>query len=88
MISDAEIIRRVRAIRFSSPTERNARRAPSINALAKQAGLSRKVVHEVAITGHLGSISRAKLSRVMTCHDVDGARSRVSSPCEPASERD
>ena len=70
MLSDDEIVRRVRAIRFSSTRERNARRAPSINALAKKAGLSRKVVYEITNTGHLGSIARAKLNRIVTCYEI------------------
>ena len=69
MLSDQEIIRRLKTIRFSSASERNARRAPSINAIAKQAGLSRKALYEVTTTGRLGSIARGKLTRVMTCYE-------------------
>ena len=70
MLSDQEIIRRLKAIRFSSTRERNARRAPSINAIGRQAGLSRKVIYEVTNTGRLGSIARAKLAPVITCYEM------------------
>lgn len=76
-MTDEEIFRRLRAIRFSPVTERNARRAPSINALAKQAGLSREVVYEVIRTSHLGRNARARLTSALTCEENNRARSGV-----------
>jgi hypothetical protein len=64
MLSDQEIVRRLKAIRFSTRSERQARRAPSINAIAKQAGLARPYLFEIISTGRLGSTARAKLNRV------------------------
>lgn len=68
MLSDDEILRRLRAIRFSPSHLRNARKAPSINALAAQAGLSRKALYAAANTGEMGATVRAKLIGAMTCH--------------------
>ena len=68
-LSDAGIIKRLRAVRYSSTRERNARRAISINAIAKQAGLSRNAVYEVITKDRLGAVSRDKLGFALTCHE-------------------
>jgi hypothetical protein len=66
MLSDQDIIRQLRAIRYSSTRERNARRLPSVNALAKAAGLARPYLFEITNTGRLGTVARAKLTRALT----------------------
>lgn len=68
MLSDQEILRRLRAVRFSPASERNARRAPSINALAKQADLARKTIYQIATTGCLTDNLRGRLTLALTCH--------------------
>jgi hypothetical protein len=65
MLSDAEIIRRLRIIRHSSTFERNARRAPSINGTANAAGVSREYLHQIINGKPIGRYARPKLSRVL-----------------------
>lgn len=68
MLSDAEILRRLREIRHSSRTERYARRAVSMNAIAQSADLSRCHLHDIAAGRRpLGPISRHALSQALTC---------------------
>lgn len=67
MLSDDEIRRRLRAIRHSSRHERNARRAPSINATAAAAGLSRETLYCIARDEPIGQRARRELTRVLTC---------------------
>jgi hypothetical protein len=75
MLSDAEIIRRLRVIRQSLKNERYARRIQSVNAVAVQAGLNRTYVHAlIAGTRNLGPQTRGKLSVVLSCHQGDRAR--------------
>lgn len=70
MLSDQEIVRRLRAIRFIPAPERYARRAPSLNAVIKRSGLSKVQVYAIATTGTgIGPKSRAGLSRALTCSD-------------------
>ena len=71
-LSDAEIIRRLRAVRHSSRIKRNARRAPSINALADQAGLTRAMLYEILKTGRLGPKSRKGLTIAFQTCQVGG----------------
>jgi len=66
MLSDAEIMRRLRAIRYSDRSERQARRIQSINGIAREAGMPRPYLFEIVSTGRLGSLSREKLSRVLS----------------------
>jgi hypothetical protein len=77
MLSDQEIVRRLRAIRHSPASLRNARKAPSINAIALRADLSRNAVYVVASTGRVGPNARPKLVAALTCHETDRARSGV-----------
>ena len=63
MLSDEEIVRRLRAIRLSPRIERYARRAPSMNALATASGLTREHSHKLTSgTKGLGPLSRERLS--------------------------
>lgn len=63
MLSDAEILRRLRAIRFSPRAERLARRAVSMRGIALDTGLSREFLHRVAAgQKRLGKASRTALS--------------------------
>lgn len=63
MLSDNEILRRLKAIRFSSRTERAARRATSIRGLAIETGLSREFLHRAAMgKKNLGKASKEALS--------------------------
>jgi hypothetical protein len=75
MLSDDEIVRRLREIRFSPSAHRNGRRAASINAAATVAGLSRMQVYRVIHGEPLGARARAGLSEFLTCHVITGQRS-------------
>ena len=66
MLSDQEIIRRLRAIKFSPQGERYARRAPSLNAIVQASGVTRQQVYQVISGYGLGPKSRARLSRALT----------------------
>ncbi len=80
MLSDAEIVRRLRIIRHSPQHLRNARKAPSINGLATAANLARCHLHDLAAgRRNLGSLSRAALSQALTCLPMYGE----SSPGRP-----
>ena len=66
MLSDAEIVRRLRAIRLSPASERYARRAPSMNGIAVAAGISREHVHAISNgTARLARRSRECLSKAL-----------------------
>ena len=85
ILSDHEIIRRLRTVRHSSQDERNARRAPSINAIATRAGLTREAVYRIIRTGSLGTKSRAGLSFAFaTCELRFGVRLKGASPSAAA----
>jgi hypothetical protein len=63
MLSDEEIVRRLREIRLSPRRERYARRAPSMNALAVETGITREHIHKLTSgTKGLGPLSRIRLS--------------------------
>ena len=63
MLSDQAIINHLKAVRYSSKLERNARRATSINGIARQAGLSRCHLHDIAAGRRpLGPLSRQRLA--------------------------
>jgi hypothetical protein len=72
MLSDAEIIRRLRAIRFSPMPERFARRLPSINALHKATDISRVHLYRIIRNGQLGPKARALLSDALHVTDRIG----------------
>ena len=66
MLSDAEIVRRLRAIRLSPASERYARRAPSMSGIAVAAGINRQHVHDIASgKARLARRSREGLSRAL-----------------------
>lgn len=65
MLSDEEIVRRLTIIRFSPTSERNARRAPSINGTATEAGLSRQSLFRIINGTKFGKHARTALSRVL-----------------------
>lgn len=76
MLSDAEILRRLRIIRHSPQHLRNARKAPSINGLATAANLARCHLHDLeAGRRNLGPVSRTSLSQALTCLQNEGVRS-------------
>jgi hypothetical protein len=77
-IDDNEIVRHVRLVRLGSARGRCARRIPSINAIAVQAGLSRKHLYDIANTGRLGNVARQKL----TCYMIELFRSRARTPSD------
>ena len=66
MLSDDEIIRRVRSIRLSSAFERNARRLPSINGLATAAGLTPQTIFRISNGSPLSKHSRERLQQALT----------------------
>ena len=66
MLSDDEILRRLKTIRHSPSFERNARRATSMNGIATASGLSREYLHRLANgSERLGPRAREALSRVL-----------------------
>lgn len=67
MLSDDEILRRLRAIRHSPTRERYARRVVGINTVAVVAGIHRVQVHHIASgASRLGRRSRIGLSKALT----------------------
>jgi hypothetical protein len=82
MLSDAEIIRRLRTIRHSPSRERYARRAPSINGIAKAAGISREYLFRLLKGEPIGSPAREKLSLVLTSERMNGGKTAVLCPTE------
>jgi hypothetical protein len=83
MLSDQEILRRLRTIRFSSDTERNARRSPSLNAVITASGLGRTFVYRIIREGKgLGPRSRARLSEALEPVHMSSVPQRgVFAPC-------
>ena len=73
MLSDAEIVRRLRAIRQTPASERYGRRSISINATAKAVGVSRMQVYRYIKGETIGRRVRQELSRFLACHDESGA---------------
>jgi DNA-binding phage protein len=66
MLSDNEILRRLRAIRFSPRSERLARRATSMRGIALEAGIAREHIHKVASGKYpLRAPTKAALSAVL-----------------------
>jgi plasmid maintenance system antidote protein VapI len=65
MLSDDDIVRAVRSIRFASKRLRNGRRALSVNALAKHAGITRDTVYRIANTGTMSPETADKLRSVL-----------------------
>ena len=61
-LGEAEIRRRLQAIRFSSKHERNCRRAISINAVAQAAGLSRISIYAYTNGLHISDQRRRQLT--------------------------
>lgn len=76
MLSDTEIMRRLKAVRYSSRLERNARRAISMNGIATKAGISREYLHMI-VSGQrpLTARGRVILSQVLTCEHKGGVGS-------------
>lgn len=73
MLSDQEIVRRLRAIRLSPMPERFARRLPTINTVSQLSGLSRWWLYEIAKTGGgIGPKSRDRLSQALHVIGDDG----------------
>jgi hypothetical protein len=66
MLSDEEILRRLRAIRFSPTHLRNARKAPSMNGLATKVGLTREWLFRLTSGAPIGPETRSKLSAAFT----------------------
>jgi hypothetical protein len=86
LLDDAEIIRRLRTIKQSPQFDRLTRQAPTINGIARLSGVARRQIYQIIDgQGRLGPKSRARLSKVLTCGYVCGARSSVLCPPEPAS---
>ena len=66
MMSENDVIRAVRTIRYSSQRLRNQRRSASVNALAAAAGLTRKCVYEVAQRGTMSPETANKLRSALS----------------------
>lgn len=80
MLSDAEIVRRLKALRYSPQGERYARRAPTLNSVTEASGLTRVHVYNIIRTGSLGAEARLKLNQAFTCLDRQRERTRVFYP--------
>lgn len=75
MLSDDEILRRLKAVRNSPQHERNARRILSINSISQRTGINRTYIHNIiAGSAKIGPANRRKFSDVLTCHDREGER--------------
>jgi hypothetical protein len=66
LLADDEIIKRLRTIRFSSRSERCARRLVSVSSIATVSGLSRRYLYRIALGERPGPRSAAILSRVLS----------------------
>jgi hypothetical protein len=65
MLSDAEIVRQLRGIRFSSQALRIGRRIPGVRTVAKQAGLSFRTVYTIIQTGSLTPAQALALAKAL-----------------------
>lgn len=64
LLPEADIVRRVRAIRHSPARERAVRFLPTMQGLAAQAGISRRLLYMIADRGKVGPLTRIRLSAV------------------------
>jgi hypothetical protein len=76
MLSDQEIIRRLKTLRYSPQGERCARRAPTLNQVTETAGLSRAHIYTIIRSGSLGAEARLKLNKALTCLERQHERTR------------
>lgn len=76
LYSDQEIIRRLRAIRYSPAGERNAGRAPSMNAIVEASGLTVQRIYQIVREGHFGAVARLKLNQAFSAIDSQPERTR------------
>jgi hypothetical protein len=81
MLTDAEIVRRLRFIRYSSRADRYGRHIQSINAVALAAGLNRRQLYRVANGEPIGDRARVALSHALSCDVLTGEKSDVR-PCD------
>lgn len=73
-LTDAEIVRRLQAIRYSPAAARQGRRITSIASIAKQASLTPEQVNRIAAgTSGMSPRSRYELGRVLSQDTVNGA---------------
>jgi hypothetical protein len=77
MLSDQEIVRRLRAIRFSPQGERYAKRALSMNAVVQASGLSIQRLYQIVNAGHFGCVARLKLNEAFKTLDRERGRTPV-----------
>jgi hypothetical protein len=63
--SEADMIRALRFIQFSSPKLRMGRRAPSIASVARAAGLSRMTLYRITRNGTMSEESKVVLRPVL-----------------------
>jgi hypothetical protein len=77
MLSDEDIVRKLRIICHSSRSERYARRATSINGIALAAGLNRRQLYRIVNGEPIGDRARVGLSRVLSCDVLTGEGNAV-----------
>jgi len=65
MLTDDDIVRAVRAIRYGPRNARHGRSAPSIRALAAAAQISRQTVYNAAATGRISPEVAAALASAL-----------------------
>jgi hypothetical protein len=80
MLSDEEIVRRLRIIRHSPQADRYARRATSMNGIAQAADVAREYLYSIVNGEPFGQRTRLALSRILTCEDMTRVRTDSLSP--------
>jgi hypothetical protein len=76
-MTDEEIIGAIKAVRYSSTAERNARKRLSMNAIAKSVGVSPNYLYELCKGAPIGRFSRQRLSEFFTSQQNDGGKAGV-----------
>lgn len=72
LLSDAEIVRRLRMIRHTPAAARQGRTTRSLTSIARDAGFSPEHVFRLTNGYRLGPRARIELSRVLSL-DIDGS---------------
>jgi hypothetical protein len=86
MLTDDEILRRLRTIKATSHLDRCARLSPSLNQIASLSGLTRRHLYYLLDgTRKLGPTARSKLSRSFACAEKKRKKGIVSPLAEPDS---
>jgi hypothetical protein len=72
MLSDEEIVRRLRVIKHSSQTDRRRQRGETMLGLAKSTGIARSYLHRIADKSlNMGPRTRGRLQAAFGCPKVE-----------------